>query len=337
MIKFSYLSGLFTTAEEMEKDYYKVINSTNFSIAKMQEEFDIRVKKELPIKTVFCILTKCDYAFKIIFAGLTLKEILLMNPTLIPTFIFHIERRMIVHLNNSQKDIFINRLKKLFDYKDKYQGTKITPFFKNNFDFRVCYYCNRAYTTNFISDNEEKKSTFQLDHFYEKIHYPYLALSLYNFIPCCATCNSTVKNSAINSKDDDCYAQKCIAPNREDFDFDNSVRFSSFYNNEEVSIDKPDDIKHNLIEMSGEEKYKNYIDLFKLDERYESHKNLAFDLIKTRDILPDTRISEISHLLSLSEDEVKMHFFGKYLYDDIANDTLSKYLKDLGRELGLVE
>ena len=53
-------------------------------------------------------------------------------------------------------------------------------------DIKVCPYCNRQYIFNV--DNGRKVSA-QFDHFYSKSEYPYLALSFYNLIQCCPTCN----------------------------------------------------------------------------------------------------------------------------------------------------
>jgi len=49
----------------------------------------------------------------------------------------------------------------------------------------VCPYCNRNFTFNF----NEKETTVELDHYYPKEKYPYLALNLYNLVPSCHTCN----------------------------------------------------------------------------------------------------------------------------------------------------
>lgn len=83
-------------------------------------------------------------------------------------------------------------LKKVFNYKyfssteKKYRSellsaTKIT----------ICPYCDRQY----ISYYSEDKTTADLDHFWDKSKYPYFALSLFNFIPSCHTCNSTFKGT----------------------------------------------------------------------------------------------------------------------------------------------
>mgnify|MGYP000006537395 CR=1 FL=1 len=56
----------------------------------------------------------------------------------------------------------------------------------NSLNLSVCPYCNRQYI--FGTDNNRKVGA-QFDHFYSKSKYPYLALSFYNLIPCCPTCN----------------------------------------------------------------------------------------------------------------------------------------------------
>lgn len=52
---------------------------------------------------------------------------------------------------------------------------------------RVCPYCNRI----FVECVESKRRVVkgQLDHFYPKEKYPYLALSRYNLVPSCSYCN----------------------------------------------------------------------------------------------------------------------------------------------------
>ena len=59
---------------------------------------------------------------------------------------------------------------------------------------QVCPYCQRNYISSF-EENNDKRTTADLDHFYPKSFYPFLALSLYNFIPSCQICNSRFKGS----------------------------------------------------------------------------------------------------------------------------------------------
>lgn len=52
----------------------------------------------------------------------------------------------------------------------------------------VCPYCNRGFVANVITTKGSVRG--QLDHFYPKEKYPYLAISRYNLVPCCSYCNS---------------------------------------------------------------------------------------------------------------------------------------------------
>ncbi|MFK3725476.1 hypothetical protein ACI2KE_16745 [Pseudomonas monteilii] len=59
---------------------------------------------------------------------------------------------------------------------------------------RICPYCNHAYAFTVQSENGDFRPT--LDHFYYKDEYPHLALSLYNLVPSCSSCNSSLKGKA---------------------------------------------------------------------------------------------------------------------------------------------
>lgn len=52
--------------------------------------------------------------------------------------------------------------------------------FVETLDLKTCPYCNRNYT--FIVDEESGKLRPELDHFYPKSIYPFLAMSFYNLI-----------------------------------------------------------------------------------------------------------------------------------------------------------
>lgn len=60
-------------------------------------------------------------------------------------------------------------------------------WFTHTLDITTCPYCNRSYT--FTIGEKDIKVRPQLDHFYPKSEYPYLALSFYNLVPVCPICN----------------------------------------------------------------------------------------------------------------------------------------------------
>lgn len=71
----------------------------------------------------------------------------------------------------------------------------------------VCPYCNRQYT--FTARKNEVRTRPQFDHFYPQALYPYLAISIYNLIPSCASCNLGKRDSS---------PKNILYPYEEDFD-----------------------------------------------------------------------------------------------------------------------
>lgn len=53
----------------------------------------------------------------------------------------------------------------------------------------VCPYCNRSLIAPIDDGNGKKTAIGELDHYYCKSRYPYLAVSLYNLVPSCGICN----------------------------------------------------------------------------------------------------------------------------------------------------
>lgn len=70
----------------------------------------------------------------------------------------------------------------------------------------VCPYCNRQYIF-VVGSSKDKHARPEIDHFFPKEKYPFLALSFFNFIPSCHSCNHTK-----NAKEDD-----IIYPYKESF------------------------------------------------------------------------------------------------------------------------
>lgn len=136
----------------------------------------------------------------------------------------------------------------------------------------VCPYCNRNYITNYLYRGKEK-TTADLDHFYCQDKYPYLALSIYNFIPSCQVCNSRFKIAK------DFLEKSHIIPYKEGFDRDAIFRTKS---NKDSTIDYilgkdlnfDIEIKINTDYEDKKERIENSIDTFKLEELYNEKKSM---------------------------------------------------------------
>lgn len=74
-------------------------------------------------------------------------------------------------------------------YEDLYDDftKEYAYYFFRELNIRTCPYCNRNYT--FTVKDEDKKTRPEYDHFYNKSSNPLLAVSFYNLVPSCHTCN----------------------------------------------------------------------------------------------------------------------------------------------------
>jgi hypothetical protein len=296
------------------ENYYADITSKPFKTKENIEELYKRYKKSA--------------TFKEVFKGYDLKEIILANTEELKNIVDVIEPRISKLTQRRTKNLY-NKIKYLFNYATKYQSSAITPFFTENFDFRTCFYCNKDFITNF--ESKKKVSTFQLDHFYDKDTYPYLALSFYNLIPSCPTCNSKVKGKA------NCF-KTCEPPNSANFYFNEKVKFKLYLDEscKDLHLKSKDDIDINLKENYSNE-YKKYIEVFKLNERYKAHKDIVFDMIEKAELYPESRLKELQDLTDIPFQQIKKDIFNLIDEDaDLSKKPFSKLIKDISEELKLI-
>ncbi|MDX9901339.1 MAG: hypothetical protein RBT22_07580 [Aliarcobacter sp.] len=321
MIKLDYDSFLINKEFDFTKQYFddlKTITKFEKPNENIEERFD-RYKKN-------------DISFKKVFKDFTLKDILFSDTKKIRIMIQSIDSKIQTLTANQKKEIY-EKIKKLFNYSDKYQSKVLTPFFTENFNFRTCFYCNKDFITNFKKEKNELVSTFQLDHFYDKGTYPYLALSFYNLIPSCPTCNSSKVKGSANT-----FENNCIAPNSEKFDFNQKVKFKLLLEPscENLHIKSKDDIDITLKEQFTD-KYDKYIEIFKLNERYKAHKDIVFDMIQKAELYPESRLKELQDLTGIPFQQIKKDIFN--LIDeneDLSKQPFSKLIVDMSKELGIL-
>ncbi len=228
-------------------------------------------------------------------------------------------------IKNRLGEMSDDEVKNLFNYETKFQPI-ISKFFEENVEVHTCYYCNIDAINVFNNFKGESKNGFTLDHVFDKATYPYLALSLYNFVPSCYVCNSKLKRSQQIDN---------VSPTSTSFDFDERVKFKTFMENENLQIEVNQDFSL-LLKEDFSDIYKKYIKVFDLDGRYEYHKYKVIEMINKRKEYPDSRIKELAQLTKKTNEEVKQDLFGEYLFeDDLHKRPLSKLIKDISKELGL--
>ena len=203
-------------------------------------------------------------------------------------------------------------------------------------DLKTCPYCNRNYIFNFGKNNGE--ATAQLDHFYDKSTYPYLALSLYNLIPSCPTCN-------LRKSGKDVLDHPILHPYQENLH--DHIRFSSttILSEEEVRKQGLDFFSDDRIGLEirydkNDTKVDEYLRTFNIVPLYANHKDIVAELFQKRIIYSDSYLDELSDKFGdvfESRDDLNRLVTCGYVEDDkIHKRPLSKLIKDISQELGLI-
>jgi hypothetical protein len=182
---------------------------------------------------------------------------------------------------------------------------------------------------------KEKNNLFTLDHVLDKATYPYAALSLYNFVPCCYGCNSKFKGSEplirMNAN---------ISPTSKGFTFSKWVKFKLFfplefgktYRDIKTTKDFVLDFKIN----KNNDDFENYLKVFKLRPRYVFHKREVLDLIELRKAYSESQINEIAKIAKRTALEVKKNIFGLELFENEAESkSLTKLRRDIAIDIGI--
>ncbi|WP_282065682.1 hypothetical protein [Vibrio rotiferianus] len=236
-----------------------------------------------------------------------IKEIILIKPS-------DLDSKVTSLSNSNQVNSVLNKkIYSIFNY-DKHSSTKFHSI-RDSFSslkFKVCIYCNRNYTSNFLSKGRAKP-TFTLDHFYQKEKHPIFSLSLYNLIPSCSVCNSTIKGS----NDLEHYEN----PFSDLYDFDGLATFKIM-----------PDYKVSLV--SQDAKCRGYIRDFKINEVYSAHTSEVESFMKKRQVFTNQVIREVAKITNSSEEMVKNKVFGDFQDQSSMGDrSLAKLMSDLYSQL----
>lgn len=198
--------------------------------------------------------------------------------------------------------------------------------FIDNIKLGSCPYCNRNYI---YTVNKKGSVKPEIDHFYPKSLYPYIAVSYFNLIPSCPTCNGFGAKEA----KDTFYVYPISNPysiKEIDFKFSMAVNDINFINveNEKYEFNSFE------IELYGN---KNNLEVFKLEELYKQHKDIVLELLIKKAYYPQSYIEELKKSFGFSKDEIYRYLLCNYQKDeDLHKRPLSKLIKDISEELELI-
>ncbi|WP_308992759.1 hypothetical protein QLS71_016150 [Mariniflexile litorale] len=218
--------------------------------------------------------------------------------------------------------------------------SKEFPDYLLNSNLKTCVYCN-AQSTLVIEkkfyDKKKRKvkqvlAKLQLDHYYPKSKYPFLCTSFFNLYPTCANCN-LAKGSKL--------ALFELYTTTDDLDlFNFKIDDKSIIN----YYTKPD-LKHIKIDLESTtgdiDLLKNHNELFQIEAIYESHKDIAEELMLKAKANPQTYRTMLEKSYSkLFPDPtiIDRLLVGNYTKpEELGKRPMSKYTQDIARQLKLIK
>lgn len=247
------------------------------------------------------------------------KELILMKPENMEKYVCH-------NKNNNPGNW--EYIKSLYDLSKEIsvagKSEKINTFIVRNFinsggkGLLVCPYCNRNYV-----NSRGKALGSEIDHFYSKNQYPMFAISLYNFIPSCSTCNRIkgIKELKINPflRDDT-----------------NRIKFDITIDVDGYKIDFIHDLNGAEGKNNIEELKKDVIDILRLDEAYKIHDIEIKEMVKREQKFGSEYRSFLKKIFpeegSELEKKIDVLIYGDVVFtpdEELVNKSLGKFKKDV--------
>lgn len=227
-------------------------------------------------------------------------------------------KQIIKSVTYNKNDTIPQKILKIYN---KFSAKNINNLIVDKMGVKVCPYCNE----NYILNRGSKRTSAQLDHFYNKSQNPLFAICLYNLIPVCAACNHIKHTNQLN-----------ISPFDEDIDR-KSLKISYNFINSSYLEDK------NSVEVifkpegnSGKQIYDD-IKRLNIHESYKFHNDYLQEILKKRIIYTNSQIIELYDSfprLFKNKEELIRIAFGNYIeLDDLNKRPLSKLTRDILKEL----
>ena len=278
------------------------------------------LKKELGYTEDFCCEEESDKIFLFIkeFIGLLsddefLRRLLVESKESVKEYVSN-KKHFLLYIENAYKESTLevmNSIVALFIYYElldsKQKEITIKQELYGRLNIRACPYCNRqfidpiAIKNNENEEIEKRYNTGDLDHILPKSKYPLYAVSLWNLTPCCKTCNETFKSSdespILNPWEDgfgDRVELTLYPENNESIlnilfgDTENfSVRWKVLQSKKSQSQDTESNNNQSTQKITKEDKIKNAITMFRLNELYTTHRSEIRKLLAAQQKYPE--------------------------------------------------
>ena len=201
----------------------------------------------------------------------------------------------------------------------------------------VCPYCNRSFIYTSKKENGQKVTHAELDHFYSKDLFPYLAIAKHNLVPCCSSCNRQGGKFTV-----DAYDKRMVNP-FEILKSDDFLEFKLRIKSADVTSlnTLANGLSLKLIAKNAE--MKKNVEILNLNDLYQHHTDYAAELY-FKWLVKATKVYRTSikgilrrQGIKLSDDDIKRIIVGIYINEqDYSKRPLSKMMHDIAEDLGLI-
>ena len=228
------------------------------------------------------------------------------------------------------------RIEKIFDYGS---ATKTESFkeFVYLLGVSVCPYCGRAFTTTAEINRGKFYRTNQIDHFIPKAQFPHLALSIWNLIPVCASCNHTKRDRSYKDLPYP-YAEGMGDLYRFNLGVTRSLDYMISF---KTGVGwEPKLVEYRIGDDSEDEllrKLKSEAEMLHIEELYSSHADYVQDICLQRMIFNDAYIDEIYEKFRVhfnSKADVRRLLYMKSIDSEkIGSSPLDKLARDIDMQI----
>jgi hypothetical protein len=241
-----------------------------------------------------------------------------------------------IYLNDKTTPFGIELLK-IFGYTEHFRSqVNRGIWLAKQLNIKTCPYCNAQYTVLATDSKNNSIAKFQFDHFFSKDKYPYLSISLYNLIPCCANCNITKSKKVLNLKDH--YHPYYL-------DFAQYFKFYLKYN--------PDPKKLTISQVKTQKFEIELVSKFKTSKTFVDEHNKLYHILgvfnRHQDIAEDLLMKAVIYTNHLQKAHLKIEglfpdksTYLRYLIGNYSNTKeilkrpLTKFIQDIAKQLKLI-
>lgn len=229
----------------------------------------------------------------------------------------------------------LKQLKKFIVDALDYRGLRRTfyPKYFHEIGIKACVYCNSQLTVTILK-GKEYKARFDVDHYYPKDGYPFLAISLFNLYPTCASCN---RMKSTNMIDFELYSGDRTKTSKSEYEFVLDPAAKARY----LTTKDASDITFSFEGPTARPNMQNIEETLHVNTIYQSQVDIAEELIIKSQVYNREYINQLSKRfdkLKLSPEKFERSIIGNYTRPhEIHKRPIAKFTQDIARQLKLIK